>query len=135
MPEEIVTRFKTRLEDVLPLDDFCLLAFFRDGAIKKCSMKKHLENTTELHVLLEHPEYFQHVMMQTGGHGVSWDVNRTVADTTLYRIGKTIPLTASDFSSFVSHRVVNVAEAAEILGCSRQNVKDLTMRGKLHPIK
>ena len=34
-----------------------------------------------------------------------------------------------------THRVINAAEAAEILGCSRQNIIDLTKRGKLHPIK
>ena len=40
-----------------------------------------------------------------------------------------------DFRNFATHRVINAAEAAEILGCSRQNIIDLTKRGKLHPIK
>jgi predicted site-specific integrase-resolvase len=31
--------------------------------------------------------------------------------------------------------VITAAEAAEILGCSRQNIDDLAKRGKLHPIK
>ena len=53
----------------------------------------------------------------------------------LYRIGKKVPLSVSDFRNFVVHRVVNVAEAAEILGCSRQNIDYLTKAGKLHPIK
>ena len=53
----------------------------------------------------------------------------------LYRIGTKVPLTASDFRSFVAHRVVNVAEAAEILKCSRQNINYITKTGKLHPIK
>jgi len=68
-------------------------------------------------------------------HGVSWDVNMTVSDSMLYRIGKKVPLTAADFRNFVTHRVINAAEAAEILGCSRQNIIDLTKRGKLHPLK
>ena len=73
--------------------------------------------------------------MQTGGYGVAWDVNMTVSDTMLYRIGKSVPLTAADFRNFAAHRVINATEAAEILGCSRQNIIDLTKRGKLHPIK
>ena len=73
--------------------------------------------------------------MQTGGFGVSWDVNVTISDSTLYRIGKKVPLTAADFRNFVSYRVINATEVAEILGCSRQNIIDLTKRGKLHPLK
>ena len=61
--------------------------------------------------------------------------NLTVSDAMLYRIGKSVPLTAADFRNFAAHRVINAAEAAEILGCSRQNIIDLTKRGKLHPIK
>ena len=135
IPEEIIKRFVTRIEDVLPLDDYCLLVFFRDGMIKKCDLKKHFEKTSVFHILFKKPEYFEHVQIQTGGYGVSWDVNMTVSDSILYRMGKKVPLTAADFRNFVTHRVINVAEAAEILGCSRQNIIDLTKRGKLHPLK
>ena len=66
---------------------------------------------------------------------MSWDVNINVSDSVLYRIGKKVPLTTADFRNFVASRVINVSEAAQILGCSRQNVMDLTKRGKLHPLK
>ncbi len=135
LPEEIRKRFATRIEDVLPLDNYCLLVFFRDGMIKKCDLKQYFEETKNFHVLLEKAEYFDHVQMQAGGYGVSWDVNLTVSDSMLYRIGINVPLTAADFRSYVSHRVVNASEAADILGCSRQNISDLTKRGKLHPLK
>lgn len=55
--------------------------------------------------------------------------------TTQIQAGEKVPLTAADFRNFVMHRVINAAEAAEILGCSRQNVIDLTKREKLHPVK
>ncbi len=67
-------------------------------------------------------DYFYAINLQPGGHGVEWDVNLRISAATLYRTGEKIPLTASDFQNFVVHRVVNVAEAAEILGCSRQNI-------------
>ena len=123
------------VEDVLPLENHCLLVFFRDGAVKKCDLQKHFEKTKAFQILLKKPDYFQHVQMQTGGYGVAWDVNMTVSDAMLYRIGKSVPLTAADFRNFAAHRVINTAEAAEILGYSRQNIIDLTKRGKLHPIK
>lgn len=135
LPEEITRRFSKRIEDVLPLENHCLLVFFRDGSVKKCDLQKHFEKTRAFQILLKKPDYFQHVQMQTGGYGVAWDVNMTVSDAMLYRIGKSVPLTIEDFRNFATHRVINAAEAAEILGCSRQNIIDLTKRGKLHPIK
>ncbi|MBR2403799.1 MAG: DUF2442 domain-containing protein [Lachnospiraceae bacterium] len=135
LPEEIRKRFATKIEDVLPLEDYGLLVFFRDGVIKKCDLKKYFEKTPVFHILLKKPEYFEDVQMQTGGYGISWDVNMTVSDSMLYRLGMSIPLTVADFRNFVTHRVINVAKAAEILGCSRQNILDLTKRGKLHPLK
>ncbi len=73
--------------------------------------------------------------MQVGGHGVYWDEDRMIADAELYSMGEIVPLKMADFINFVVKRVVNAAEAAEILGCSRQNIDDLAKRGKLHPIK
>lgn len=135
LPKEITKRFLKRIEDVLPLENNALLVFFRDGAVKKCDLQKHFENTKSFQILLNRPDYFQHVQMQPGGYGVSWDINLTISDTMLYLIGKNIPLTMDDFRNFVAHRVINATEAAEILGCSRQNILDLTKRGKLHSIK
>ena len=135
LPEEITRRFAKRIEDVLPLDECTLLVFFRDGAVKKCDLKKHFEDTGALHILLEKPDYFRQVRMQTGGYGVEWDVNLSVSDTMLYQNGQSVPLTMEDFRNFAAYRVINAAEAAEILDCSRQNIIDLTKRGRLHPIK
>ena len=135
LPEEITRRFARRIEDVLPLDDYCLLVFFRDGAIKKCRLKAFFGQNREFRILLSKPEYFGNVQMQTGGYGVAWDVNMTISDSLLYDMGEAIPLTADDFRKFVSQRIINAAEAADILMCSRQNIMDLTKRGKLHPVK
>ena len=135
LPKEIIKRFSTKIEDVLPLDDYCLLVFFRDGTVRKCDLKAHFEKTSAFRILLKKPEYFMSAQMMTGGHGVAWDINMTVSDSTLYRIGKQVPLSMSDFKNFVVQCVINASEAADILNCSRQNLLDLTKRGKLHPIK
>ncbi len=39
--EVVMKRFATRIEDVLPLDDYSLLVFFRNGIIKKCELKRN----------------------------------------------------------------------------------------------
>lgn len=135
LPEQIQKRFSTRIEDIVPLEDHSLLVFFRDGIVKKCSLKEYFEKTPSFQVLLQNNDYFNAANLQPGGYGVEWDFNLSVSDTMLYRIGKEIPLSVSDFCSFAVHRVVNVAEAAEILGCTRQNIGYLTKTGKLHPIK
>ena len=135
LPEEIMRRFAIKIEDVLPLEDYGLLVFFRDGVIKRCDLKKFFEKTQAFHILLKKPEYFEHVQIQTGGYGVLWDTNMAVSDSMLYRLGMSIPLTVADFRNFITHRVINATKAAEILGCSRQNISDLRKRGKLHPLK
>ena len=135
LPEKIRRRFDRLIEDVIPLNDFALLIFFRDGSVKKCSIWDRYKNAPSFQVLFKNEDFFFAINLQPGGHGVEWDVNINVSAATLYRTGTKVPLTVSDFQNFVVHRVVNVAEAAEILGCSRQNIDYLTKTGKLHPIK
>lgn len=135
LPAEIRARFTRRLEDVLPLENYGLLVFFRDGVVKRCDLRTYLEERPGFRILLDQPSYYAHVQLQTGGYGVAWDINMTIRDDELYQMGVSIPLTVGDFRNYAASRVINAAEAAEILGCSRQNVIDLTKRGRLHPIK
>ena len=135
LPDTITQRFSKRIEDILPLDNFNLLVFFRDGQVKKCNLTEYMQNTPQFKALTLRRELFYAINLQTGGHGVSWDININIPDAMLYQMGETVPLSLSDFHRFVSYRVINVSEAAEILDCSRQNIDDLTKRGKLHPIK
>jgi predicted DNA-binding transcriptional regulator AlpA len=135
LPEEIKNRFLMRIEDIIPLEGYHLLVFFRDGKVKKCSLRERFQSENTFCVLLRNEELFYCGQMQTGGYGVAWDTHMAISDTELYRMGQDVPLSAGDFENFVVHRVITAAEAAKILGCSRQNIDDLTKRGKLHPIK
>ncbi len=135
LPKQIRNRFSTRIEDVVSLESYCLLVFFRDGTVKKCDLREHFRKTKGFQVLLNREDYFYHIKLQPGGYGVEWDVNMSVSDTMLYRMGKKVPLSMNDLRRFITDRVVNVTEAAEILNCSRQNIDYLTKNGKLHPIK
>jgi hypothetical protein len=135
LPEEVRCRFLERIEDVIPLGNYNLLVFFRDGKVKKCSLHDYFQSDKKFSVLLNNEELFFYAQMQTGGYGVAWDINMSISDAILYRMGLEIPLSTEDFTNFVVHRIVTAAEAAEILDCSRQNIEDLTKRGKLHPVK
>lgn len=75
------------------------------------------------------------VMYKTGGYGIQWDENLSIPDSVLYNMGRRISLTADDFRVFASEGIINAAEAADILNCSRQYINDLVKTGKLHPIK
>jgi hypothetical protein len=135
LPEEMLRRFATLIEDVVALDEFCVIAFFRDGKTKKCNLREHFESHKPLEILLKKPEFFQYMRMQSGGLGVCWDEDKAIPASVLYDMGEEIPLTISDFKAFAKECIINASEAAEILSCSRQNISDLTNRGKLHPVK
>jgi len=40
-----------------------------------------------------------------------------------------------ELAEFIKKEIIDSREAANILGCSRQNIDDLVKRGKLKPIK
>ena len=135
LPFKIARRFEKKIEDVVPLQNNTLLVFFRNGMIRRCKMREYFEKRQPFSVLLKRPDFFTRVQIQTGGYGVQWDENLVISDSELYRMGKRIPMTMDDFRAFASERIINAAEAAEILNCSRQYINELVKTDKLHPIK
>jgi hypothetical protein len=140
LPEEEITerfreRYQRKVEDVVPLEDARLLVFFRDGNVRKCNMKLMLACDRRFSAILNNEALFRKVGVQTGGYGICWGENLYISDEKLYSSGRSVPLSLRDFKSFVSMRIINTAEAAELMECSRQNIEDLVRRGKLHPVK
>ena len=135
LPRKVVKRFEKRIEDIVPLSNHALLVFFRDGTVRRIDLAEYFSSRPRFQILLQHPELFGHVQIQTAGYGIQWDDNLVISDHELYSIGKRISLSMDDFKSFVEERVVNASEAAELLNCSRQYISELVKSGKLHPIK
>lgn len=135
LPEQIIRRFNQKIEDVVPLPENTLLVFFRDGIVRKIDLKSYMEKHPRFSILMNRQDYFAHVQIQTGGYGIQWDENLSIPDSVLYDMGRRIPLTADDFRAFAAERIINAAEAAEILNCSRQYINELVKNDKLHPIK
>lgn len=134
-PAEIIARSKKRVDDVIPLQNNCLLVFFRDNIVKKCNLTEFFNKTPRFAILAKQLEIFRNVKIQPGGYGVQWDENLSISNDLLYKIGKCVPLSADDFKSIASERIINTSEAAEILNCSRQYINELVKAEKLHPIK
>ncbi len=135
LPEQLIRRFNQKIEDVVPLAENTLLVFFHDDTVRKIDLTAFIEKHPRFSVLAKRPDYFAHVQIQTGGYGIQWDENLSIPDFALYSMGRRIPLTADDFRAFAAERIINAAEAAEILNCSRQYINELVKTGKLYPIK
>jgi excisionase family DNA binding protein len=135
MDAAVKCRFKRRIEDIVPLDHYQLLVFFRDGLTRKCDLSEYFKERIAFRILLRQDALFSHVQMQPGGYGITWDVHLNIPDSVLYTMGQTVPLGIADMHSYINSRVITSSEAANLLDCSRQNIEDLVKRGKLHPIK
>jgi len=135
LPQSFVKRFQKKVEDVVPLTENQLLVFFRDGNVKKCDTGLFLNSEPRFSRIWQNESIFRSVGIQPGGYGVCWGEEFNIQDDVLYDCGKDVPLSIEDFRSFVESRIVNTAEAAELLECSRQNIEDLIHRKKLHPVK
>ena len=135
LPAKIARRAGKRVEEVVCISDRELLLAFRDGAVRKCDLSEYCSSHRGYEILLNQPEYMTLVKVQVGGHGIYWDENLSIPDHALYRMGRKVPLTLEDLRQFAVTQVIDAAEAAEILNCSRQYVSELVKTGKLHPIK
>ena len=133
LPADFEERFNRRIEDVVPLHNENLLAFFRNGKIKKCDVASYVDRANARSVLSSY-EKFGAVEIQTDGYGVAWGTILSISNEKLYDMGTEIDLRPDDFKCFAVNRIISVAEACEILDCSRQNVNDLISRGKLTPV-
>ena len=135
VPNSLLKRWEKKIEDVIPLADHHLLVFFRDGMVRKCGIDEIAKGNKSFDPILRSDSIFRSVAVQTDGYGVRWSEQAVIDNSVLYGSGIEVPLSMDDLRSFISNRVVNTAEAAEMLGCSRQNIDDLIKRGKLHPVR
>ena len=135
LPSELIARWKTKVEDVVPLKDKRLLVFFRNGKVKIIDAKKLAEKEPACMPYINNEIRFMQLDVQPDGYGVMWSAQAAISNSELYNNGKPVPLSLKDFCSFVQFRIIDTAQACKILGCSRQNIDDLIRRDKLHPIR
>ena len=135
LPELLLERWKTKVEDVVPLTEARLLIFFRNGEVRIADVKQLTETNADCKPYLANEDRFNAVEVQPDGYGVMWSERAMISDHDLYAHSEPVPLSLDDFIGFVRHRIVSTNEACQLLGCTRQNIDDLMKRGKLHPIR
>ncbi len=136
LPADLTERFRKKIEDIIPLGSGEYLVFFCNGKIKRCNINKSIKKNDRLAALLRSaPDQSDSAYLMTGGYGIAWNDDVTISYSDLYDNGKDVPLSSGDFTRFVQFRVINAAEAAELLNCSRQYINELVKKKKLTPIK
>ncbi len=135
LPAWLPERWRTKIEDVVPLQDARLLLFFRNGEVRIADIRALPSDHAECRPYLVQESRFNTVEVQPDGYGVMWSDRAMISDRELYEHSDSVPLTLDDFTGFVRHRIVSASEACRILDCSRQNIDDLMRRDKLHPIR
>ena len=133
IPEFLLRRWTTKVEEVIPLDLPRVMAFFANGSTKIINLRKMALPALEPY--LSDQDRFNRVEVQPGGYGIFWNEQASILHRDLYRQGASIPIALKDIHQFVRHRMVSASEACVILDCSRQNIDDLMRRDKLHPLR
>lgn len=133
--ERLRSRFQRKVEDVVPLKDWTLLVFFRDGETRRCRLEPYFLKHLSFRPVYTRPGLFETVKIQAGGYGVCWNEDTVISDKVLHEMGERLAISREDFQAFAEYDLVNAAEAARILDCTRQNIEKLVRTGKLHPVK
>ena len=135
LPLEILSRWEYKIDDVVPLEDRGLLLFFRNGEVRITDARQFAETYPSCRPYLNRDDLFYKAEVQPDGNGIFWNEQASIPYNILYENGIPVPLSLRDFLTFVQKRIINTAQACQILGCSRQNIDDLVRRGRLHPIR
>lgn len=133
VPAEIKNRLQNKIQEILPVEDYQLMVFFESGMTKLVDMKKIKDAAVS--VFTETPERFERVSVEAGGMAVKWNERAVVSYSELLKNGITLPMSVDNLYGFISDRTVNIAQAADELNCSRQNIEDLIRRNKIRPIR
>ena len=108
--------------------------FFRDGAIVLMEERRDDYDAGRERRLSAYLAGLDRLRIRAGGHEAEHEdgMIRTAAE--IRKSGQILPFSAGDMRAFLQEGLVDTASAAEMLGCTRQNIQDLVRRGKLKPV-
>ena len=133
--QEIQKRFEKKVLDVMALKDRKVLVFFRNSKSVIADIGKFAGNDRIYGNVLRDDAVFRNVRVSPGGNGIEWGEERFISAGTLRKIGKESAISYEDVAGFIRERLVDSAEAAGILSCSRQYIKQLADQSRLTPIR
>ena len=147
-PQELSRRLAGTLSCIVPVPDRTLL-FFRDGLVESicdtelqelcswetaalCTVVSDRERLMKR--LRLYRERLVGLTMQPGGHGITISDDCHIPVDILRSGGTTLSVAASDFKAYLQQELIDTAGAAELMGCTRQNIQDLVSRGRIKPV-
>ena len=134
-PAWFLERESARVVEVVALEDFRLAVAFRTGEVRLCSIDELEGTCAELTRVSTNEALFARVALQPGGRGICWGSNIAISDELLAKTGIPIPLTWDDLARIAPALLVDAAETAQALDCTRQNINALVKRKSLVPVK
>lgn len=134
LPDYVKSRMSRNIAECVPCDDFSLLVFFKDGILRKVSLKDCL-CLQDIDKVYKNKVLFMSCRVAAGGYCVSFNDSIDIPAAHLYGVGKKIPLSLNDFISFVSTNVIDTSETCRLLNCTRQNLQYLVENSNIKPIK
>ena len=132
---EIVKRFNNKIVDVMALKGLKVIVFFKDSKSVIFDVGKQYKNDRLYGNILRNNEVFRNVRVSPGGNGIEWGEEHFISAEVLRKGGKLSPIAYEDVMFFVKERLVDTADTAKILNCSRQYIKQLSDKKCLVPVR
>ena len=147
-PQELSRRLAGTLSCIVPVPDRTLL-FFRDGLVESICDTELQElpsrETAAFYTVVSDRErlmkrlrlYRERLVgltMQAGGHGITISDDCHIPVDLLRSRGTMLSVAADDFKAYLQQELIDTAGAAELMGCTRQNIQDLVSRGRIKPV-
>ena len=135
VPGWYTERVRDRLTDAFALSGFRLLLAFGGGKTSIVCARELLADRRPFARVISDEGIFARMALQAGGHGVQWGSSLHASAEELREAGRPLELRTRDLAALIPQALCDTAQAAQILGCTKQNISDLVRRGKLDPIK
>ena len=130
-PVWLLEREAGRIREAVALPGARLLVAFRDGSVACCDIVQLAEGRPGLARPLSDRSAFERVDVIPGGRGVRWGSRIALDCEELHLCAQPVGLSWDDLAKAAPALLVDAPEAADMMGCTRQNVNALVKRGAL----
>ena len=134
-PEELQTRLRKKISELIHVSPQRELIILGDGTVSEINIEILKTGNNELRRLLSYYHGLSDLRVSPGGQGVEWDEERYIPNHTLFPALEPAELVQKDLIAYIQNNLVDTGEAAAMLSCSRQNIRDLIRRGKLKLVR
>ena len=134
-PAELKERMRSKIRDLIHVSDTRSLLLLKDGSILEMEQTHPALKQTRYQRLLRYHQSLAGCRVSPGGQGIEWNEHEYIPQSDLARSCHPARVTGEDLRIFVQNNLVNTGEAADLLKCSRQNIRDLIRRNKLQPVR